>query len=315
MKRVAMMTKSWIANSSKIIKSSECRLNKIANDPSKIEIVIYHGQNCTDGFAAAFAAYLVLGDKAQYIAAEHGPNAPSIDVTGKNVAIIDYCFSKEIMQRMISQASSLIILDHHASAQEALSDVDDKYKVFEMAQSGASLAWNYFHGEDVPLLFRFIEDKDIWRWALKDSEEFSAAFSMIPLEFSAWKDLLDSGEAGIQNLIEKGSAILSYKKSVIDSHVSRAVPCRLKVAPEFNGLAVNGTTVASEIGNAMCQSQGVDYGLIWSYEHATHTYRVSLRSDSDRVDVSKIAKHFGGGGHRRASGFSYSGKNIEEIFE
>jgi len=40
--------------------------------------------------------------------------------------------------------------------------------------------------------------------------------------------------------------------------------------------------------------------------------KVSLRSSSDRVDVSAIARQSGGGGHRQAAGFS-SELSIEEI--
>ena len=39
---------------------------------------------------------------------------------------------------------------------------------------------------------------------------------------------------------------------------------------------------------------------------------VNLRSRG-RVDVSKLAQAFGGGGHARASGFKVSGKNVEEV--
>ncbi len=41
-----------------------------------------------------------------------------------------------------------------------------------------------------------------------------------------------------------------------------------------------------------------------AYDHAKRHYYVSLRSDSDDVDVSVIAKSLGGGGHKRASGFT-----------
>ena len=36
----------------------------------------------------------------------------------------------------------------------------------------------------------------------------------------------------------------------------------------------------------------------------THTYKGSLRSSIDELDVSAIARRFGGGGHRQAAGFS-----------
>ena len=36
-------------------------------------------------------------------------------------------------------------------------------------------------------------------------------------------------------------------------------------------------------------------------------YKVSLRSTSEEINVANVAKSFGGGGHKRAAGFSYEG--------
>ncbi len=44
------------------------------------------------------------------------------------------------------------------------------------------------------------------------------------------------------------------------------------------------------------------------------TRRVSLRASVDELDVSAIARRFGGGGHRQAAGFS-SDASIDEITE
>ena len=42
--------------------------------------------------------------------------------------------------------------------------------------------------------------------------------------------------------------------------------------------------------------------------------RISLRASVDELDVSAIARTFGGGGHRQAAGFS-SDRSIDEIIE
>src|SRR5207244_9777945 len=44
------------------------------------------------------------------------------------------------------------------------------------------------------------------------------------------------------------------------------------------------------------------------------TRRISLRASIDELDVSAIARSFGGGGHRQAAGFQ-SDKPIDEIIE
>jgi phosphoesterase RecJ-like protein len=51
--------------------------------------------------------------------------------------------------------------------------------------------------------------------------------------------------------------------------------------------------------------RGTEVALLFR-EVALGRVRVSLRS-TDRIDVSKIAAHFGGGGHRMAAGCSFNG--------
>ena len=52
---------------------------------------------------------------------------------------------------------------------------------------------------------------------------------------------------------------------------------------------------------------------IFMYETDMGVYKVSLRSDDD-IDSSKISTHFGGGGHKKAAGFSVQGE-VKEIIE
>ena len=52
-------------------------------------------------------------------------------------------------------------------------------------------------------------------------------------------------------------------------------------------------------------TKGVEVA-IFMYEQKTNIYKVSLRS-KDKIDVSRIAQYFGGGGHRKAAGFTMHG--------
>lgn len=67
-------------------------------------------------------------------------------------------------------------------------------------------------------------------------------------------------------------------------------------------------------------TEGVKCAL-FMYEKEVSTYKVSLRSSDDCLDVSKIAASFGGGGHKKAAGCTVYGKrrdiimNIAELVE
>lgn len=149
-------------------------------DADTIDTVIFHAP-CPDGFAAAFAAWLRLGDRATYIGVEHAPGKEKKvgDLSGKRVAVLDFSFDAATTAAHLAVAEAYVVLDHHASAQEALETLPRAHKIFDMKMSGATLAWAYFHaGAAPPTLLRYIEDKDIWRWAMRSSREFSAAFPL-----------------------------------------------------------------------------------------------------------------------------------------
>lgn len=63
-------------------------------------------------------------------------------------------------------------------------------------------------------------------------------------------------------------------------------------------------------------TRGIEVAVLY-YEYEPNVYKFSLRSNQ-YVDVSKIALHFGGGGHIRAAGFSLEGDRnqvAEQVLE
>lgn len=48
------------------------------------------------------------------------------------------------------------------------------------------------------------------------------------------------------------------------------------------------------------------------YQETENTIKGSLRTNRDNIDVSQLAKMFGGGGHKKAAGFRINGKLVQE---
>lgn len=69
----------------------------------------------------------------------------------------------------------------------------------------------------------------------------------------------------------------------------------------------------SGIVNQLRIVKGVEVA-VYLYETDVNTYKVSMRSSSDTIDVAKVAAHFGGGGHVRAAGCNMEG-TYEEIVQ
>ncbi|OUV75415.1 MAG: hypothetical protein CBC91_07440 [Rickettsiales bacterium TMED131] len=274
-------------------------------EPSSVDCVIYHA-NCTDGFGSAFSAWKLLGNRAEYYACTHGTKPPC--VKGKNVVILDFSFSNKITKKLIKEANNLLVIDHHKSAMVELHDISNT--IFDMSKSGATMAWEFFHpGKEPPKFIQYITDRDLWKWELPYSKEFSAAFDMVPFEFEEFEKFED--DSVFDDAVKRGSFILAYSKTVVKKVCEKAVSRKYK---DMNVLVVNSSHWMSEIGAKL--SPDCDFALIWYYDHNDQHTRVSLRSFHDHVDVSEIAKEFKGGGHRKAAGFTLpKDKHVDDIFD
>ncbi len=274
-------------------------------EPSSVNVVIYHA-DCTDGFGAAYSAWKQLGNRAEYHACKHGTPPP--DVKDKNVVILDFSFNNATTKQMIEDAAELLVIDHHKSAMVELHDISNAH--FDMTKSGAMLAWEFFHpGKESPKFIQYIQDRDLWKWELPYSKEFAAAFDMVPFEFEEFEKYED--DSVFDDAVKRGSYILAYSKTVVKKVCEKAVSRKYK-GKEV--LVVNSSHWMSEIGARLAPD--CDFAVIWYYDHDDRMIKVSLRSFHDKIDVSEIAKEFGGGGHKKASGFQLSGELcVDDIFD
>tara|TARA_R110000803_G_scaffold118020_6_gene186467 strand:+ start:1429 stop:2262 length:834 start_codon:yes stop_codon:yes gene_type:complete len=273
-------------------------------NPSDVNVVLYHAK-CSDGMGAAYAAWKLLGNRAEYIPCAHGNLPP--DVVGKNVAILDFSFPNAITKQMIEDANSLLIIDHHKSAVVELHDISET--IFDMNSSGATMAWNYFHPDKtVPKFIQYITDRDLWRFELPYSKEFSRAFDMVPFEFEEFEKFED--DSVFDDAVKRGSYILAYTKTVVKTLMEKASKRKLR---GHDVLVINSQHLMSELGAAMAMK--ADLAVIWFYDHHSNRTKVSLRGQHAIVDASEIARSFGGGGHPNASGFIIKGMDIEGIFD
>ena len=274
-------------------------------EATSVNCVIYHA-DCTDGFGAAYSAWKQLGNRAEYYACKHG--SPPPDIKDKNVVILDFSFDNATTKKMIEAANSLLVIDHHKSAMVELHDISNTK--FDMSKSGAMLSWEFFHpGKEPPKFIKYIQDRDLWKWELEYSKEFSAAFDMVPFEFEEFEKFED--DSVFDDACKRGSYILAYSKTVVKK------VCEKATARKMDGkdvLVVNASHWMSEIGARLAPD--CDFALIWYWDHEVRHTKVSLRAFHDTVDVAEISSRFGGGGHKKAAGFQLpKNKHIEDLFD
>ena len=138
-------------------------------------ICIYHG-NCADGFTAAWVVYNFFAGEVDLYAGAYQKDPP--DVAGRDVIMVDFSYKRPVIEAMSTKANSILILDHHKSAEQDLADIDlpNVGVVFDMERSGARIAHDYcFPNDEPPTLLLHIEDRDLWRFKLPGTREIQAA--------------------------------------------------------------------------------------------------------------------------------------------
>ncbi len=149
----------------------------------------------------------------------------------------------------------------------------------------------------------------MWLWELEYSKEFSAAFDMVPFEFEEFEKFED--DSVFDDACKRGSYILAYSKTVVKKVCEKASVRKMEGK---DVLVVNASHWMSEIGARLAPD--CDFAMIWYWDHEEKHTKVSLRAFHDTVDVSEIAKKFGGGGHKKAAGFQLpKNKHVEDLFD
>lgn len=296
----------------------------------KPDLCIYHG-NCDDGFGAAWAIWKRWGNEVAYVPATYGKPLP--DVAGKNVLFVDFSAPYDVLSEMSWKARSLVVIDHHKTAQADLSrlhafdgtggdqaslqeafflckthNMPDIVAWFDMNQSGAVMAWEFAHGiprnDPPPTMLSLIQDRDLWRFAYGDrTKQFSAALRTYPMTFEAW----DKIAADPERLVEEGAGILRAHNANIAKFVAEVYDDKI------GGHSVPVVNVpyhyASDTAHALLQLYpAAPFAACW-FKRGDGMIQYSLRSEDQRLDVSEIAKAMGGGGHRNAAGFQETPKD------
>lgn len=281
----------------------------------KVTRVLYHSP-CSDGFGGAYCFWKLLGEEnVEYIPVSHStPKEVTLekikDLKGHGVVFVDFCYKQDIMMEIYNIVDYLLILDHHKTTVGELNADLQEHAVIDMERSGTMLAWDFcFQGQDRPRFLEYIGDRDLWKWQHDETDPFTTIFyNEVPFEFEEYQKYEDNEL--VEKTIQKGKVVLEYERKQIENAAEHAVSVNFL---GHNVMLSNSTVHASKLGNKLAVIENVDFAMIWHYDHKRKSIKVSLRSTPTTTDVSEIAKRFGGGGHRCASGFTWKGDSIERL--
>jgi len=277
---------------------------------SKTALVIYH-HPCLDGFTSAWAAKQALGNTAEYIPGSYGNDGELPDVDGRVVYLLDFSYPLDVMLTLASRASKVIVLDHHLSAQKDLEPLLDNGTIegeFDMNRSGAMMTWDYFFPDrEAPDFISYVQDRDLWLKELPLCEEVNLAMFSYTYTFDNWDRI---SVTPISDLQQEGFAI--HRKHMKDVHelieqVQYMTICGFENVPTVNANYFFGSDLCGLLSET-CPFAA----YYWINSEGEYVFGMRSCKDFERaVDVSVIAKSFGGGGHANAAGFRI--KDLNEL--
>jgi oligoribonuclease NrnB/cAMP/cGMP phosphodiesterase (DHH superfamily) len=279
--------------------------------------IIYHevkpGIACPDGLAAAWVA------KKKYENAEiigcvyQAESLPKVNA-GDTLVIVDFSFNKEILNSWAEIGCDIVVIDHHKSAWEMLQGFNKGILKFDMANCGAYLTWKYFFKDrPVPVFIEYVNDQDMWNWELPYSKEVASAFGWLKRSFSLF-DYLEplSREEFVNYMKEIGEPLVKRRQQVVKAIAAKHYWTIID-GHKVPVVCLNSTEgqYRSEVCEYLYNKYpDVPFTVCYRPERMSYWWGEKLKLHLDfrskkglnSFDCSALAKKFGGGGHRNASG-------------
>lgn len=236
---------------------------------------------------------------------------------GDEVFMADVSLPMDQMAQIALKAGNFTWIDHHVSAYNdylleyhGMLPLDLIDVVYVQGKAACELCWEYFSPAkssleefipaNIPAVVRLLADYDVWRNQDPDH------WNLVVLPFQYWfrsqvSSLSDfdpdcfSWESVNQEILA-GKAIMDYVKKS-DEKWALANSFRATVLGH-EAVCLNSTRFSSQA----FESVNKDCDLMVCFAFTGNKWKFSFYTEKDDVDCSQIAKHFGGGGHRKAAG-------------
>lgn len=283
---------------------------------------IFH-HNDSDGKCAGYWVFLSAGVTDAYtnfsnccVEMDYNKKFPiELIQPNEQVYIVDFSISPDEMRELLTITKDVTWIDHHITAIQKYEGFEHEIRGIRYdGVSGAMLTYCYLHHmtqrgqgdiksfdismtEEAPLFTKLIDDWDVWKFDFgDDTRYFQVVFNMYDFKPDSdnWHDL--HIDKNVKQMIENGKLITQYRDNWAKTYVKQ-----LGFETEFEGhkcFAMNLGMCNSEYFKSLPEGK---YDILISFRFNGDKWTFSLYSTT--VDVSVIAKKYGGGGHKGASGF------------
>jgi len=223
----------------------------------------------------------------------------------ETVYVVDFSFPMQEME-YLNKNCDLHWIDHHKTS------IDEAHKKgfissggqsLEIGKAGCELTWEYIHpDEKTPLAVYLLGRYDVWDHSDERTLPFQMGMRQYPDTFPdndfIWSNVL-SDLKQVQQTLTTGGIILEYQK-IQDRMYAKGMAYDAKFEG-YRAIVMNKEYSNSKAFDAVYDPEKHDIMIMFGVKPDSLKY--TLFCDKPEIDVSKIAKKYGGGGHRGAAGF------------
>jgi len=238
---------------------------------------------------------------------------------GEKVFMVDFCLNDPDDMLALATNTDFTWIDHHKTAIDKMeplfgskpgSNCKPVMGIRYDSIAACALTWAYFFGNkddatymyDAPLFTQYIHLWDTWAWKNHPEKSNIEAF-IIGLQAidthpvtGKW-DIFDRDHS-IQDIIDSGKSMIYFR----DGYAEGLCDSIGKVI-EFEGYKCFVCNMPHCNSEWFITDPLLNYDIMMPFYYNLQTEQFCFSLYSDKVDVSKIAVKYGGGGHCGASGF------------
>lgn len=236
------------------------------------------------------------------------------DIQTAKIYMVDFSFPPDIMKMIRQMSKEFIWIDHHITAinDSITHGYDDVGGMRGIEKAGCEWVYEYIFGVPVPTWhpIYFLGRYDVWDHTNPDTLNFQYGcrnhdtFPNSTMDF--WNYILTGTESEIfekcKLITRDGSTILSYVEK------TNFITAKSSVYElTFEGIRFICANMAgsnSKFFDSYYDPQKHDAMMMFRYYPQKNTWSISMYGNKSDIDLSVIAKKYGGGGHKGACGFS-----------
>lgn len=270
----------------------------------------YHKSDLDGHCSGAIVKYRY--PECEMIGVDYNDTLESLNVTipeREEIYVVDFRFSMEDMNT-INHKAILHWIDHHkTSIEEAEKEnfIPTGGKYLKIGKGACELTWQYLFGSQssIPTGVKLLSLHDVWDHST-DSRTEAFQYGMrqckntLPENQELWVKVFDPWENYfLTKTVEVGQIILEYRKNSNEIYAKG-----MSFETKFEGyraIVMNKPYDNSSCLESVYDPEKHDIQILFGVKPGEYKY--TLFCDKPDIDVSAIAKKYGGGGHRGAAGF------------